>query len=128
MFKPQICHAQTTVLLQCTIVVRKSHRHPESTLGDCEGPFSQLILAFRMGSSTIPPCVHLAFVNFAVRPHRQKCNTSDRRVGRTVRASSKAWESLNSAEYVGSTEGCSTCCVSVARHCQCVSAHSTAFI
>jgi len=39
----------------------------------------------------------------------------------------EAWESLNNAGYVGSTGACSTCCVSVARHCQRVSAHSTAF-
>jgi hypothetical protein len=40
----------------------------------------------------------------------------------------EAWESLNNAGYVGSTGGCSTCCVSVARHCQHVPAHSTAFM
>ena len=91
MFKRQICHPEVTVLLQCTIIVRKFHRHPERTLGDCaKVAFSRLILAFPMGSRTVSLCVRLTFVNFPLRPHRQKCNASDKKVRRTVRASSNS--------------------------------------
>jgi hypothetical protein len=99
-FYRQICHAEMTLLLQCTIIVRKSHRHPERILGDCaKVAFSQLILAFTSGSSTVPLCVRLLFVNFSLRPHRQKCNASDKRVGRTVRASSNSRLESDTSSY-----------------------------